>query len=157
MSDHATFRELLALRLYGELDPADGPRLDAHLAGCAACRALAGELVRDLGALVPLSAPDGDLPAGWRERLSAAARPAPAPRARPWLAFAAGLAAGLLCMALAQDLGPAARSGASGANPAVRTATNAPAEPAALPALESAPPRAPEHGFAGLTPYLQGR
>ena len=157
MSDHAPFQELLALRLYGELDPADGPRLDAHLAGCAACRALAGELERVLGALVPLSAPDGDLPAGWRERLSAAAQHARPARARPWLAFAAGLAAGMLCMALAQGLGPATRDGASATNAAVRTATNAPAEPAALPALESAPPRAPEHGFAGLTPYLQGR
>jgi hypothetical protein len=77
-----TTRELLALRLYDELERDEGARLDAHLADCAACRAKADELEQGLGRLAAASelAP---LPA------------APTPRFHGWqvaAAFAAGLA-----------------------------------------------------------------
>jgi len=108
--EHERPRELLALGLYGELAPGEERELERHLAACAVCRSFAAELDAGLGALVPgrdAHDPDGvadldDLPPGWAERLAAAAR-APAPSRATWnplLTFAAGLAAGLLVMAM---------------------------------------------------------
>lgn len=156
MSDHTPFRELLALRLYGELDPAETQRLDAHLAACAACRAFGGELARGLGALAPSAAEaaGGDLPAGWRERLDAAVRPAP--RTRTLLAFAAGLAAGIVAMTLARGAPPAPPSEPAAPSATVRLSTNAGRTDSPLSAAET-PPRAPGHAYAVLGEYLQAR
>lgn len=128
---HETFRELLALRLYDELEAAESAALDAHLAGCAACRTFALELQAGLGRAPQGTAAD-DLPAGWSEALRAriGARPSaprPATRRPALLAFASGLAAGLLVMA-----GWRARG-----------------EPSATPAR---PPAAVETAFARATP-----
>ena len=95
---HETHREMLALRLYGELDVEDAVRLDAHLEECADCRAFAAELDAGLGALageVPVSV-DGWLPADWDDRLETAVRATIPPRAwwprvGPWVGFAAGI------------------------------------------------------------------
>jgi hypothetical protein len=157
MSDHAPFHELLALRLYGELDPSESARLDAHLKVCGACRTFAGELEHGLGALA-LSAPEAaagaDLPAGWRARLDAAVRPAP--RARPLLVFAAGLAAGLCAMALARGAPPLPPGGTTAPSAALHLSTNAGRTDSPLSAAAH-PPRAPGHAYAALGEYLQGR
>jgi hypothetical protein len=95
---------------------------------------------------------------GWREQLSELARPPARPRRRASLAFAAGLAAGLLLMALAQGPRPAPAGATSAPNAALRVATNnAAAEPAPLASGAAEPPRAPAHGYAGLGLYLLAR
>ena len=71
MDTHDAFRELAALRLYGELDPAELERLERHLAQCEACAELARDLESGLGRLA-LTAADGDLPKDWSRRLEAA-------------------------------------------------------------------------------------
>ena len=84
-------REQLALRLYDELDEHEAADLERHLEGCAACRALAGELGQGLGRLAA-STPD-DLPVGWADQLRGRVAEEPRPRvarSNP----AAGLAAG---------------------------------------------------------------
>jgi predicted anti-sigma-YlaC factor YlaD len=90
-----TTRELLALRLYDELERDEGARIDAHLAECGDCRALDADLGRGLGRL-------GASPAV----LERAAEPA-ARRFRSVhvvAAFAAGwLVSGLLYTALAES------------------------------------------------------
>jgi hypothetical protein len=136
--DHDAWRELLALALYDELDAGEAARLQAHLAGCADCRAERRALSAGLGAVRPAgpaaaAAGDGaDVPADWSRRLEAALRdetavapprpappcppPIPAPRlpfARGALLAAAGFAAGLLVATAlaAPDTGaPAARA-----------------------------------------------
>ena len=99
---HDDIHELLALRLYGELEAGDVSRVEAHLAECAACRTFAGELEHGLGRVAMASA--DDLPGDWRARLEreVAASP-PASPARGVVApqsfllgTALGLAAGLL-------------------------------------------------------------
>jgi len=104
---HDRYPELLALRLYGELDAAAAAGLEAHLGECAACRRLERELGSGLGALVPASAAD-DLPASWQEGLRA--RLGGAPRRRGalvgLLAPAAAFAAGLILMAALRPAQP---------------------------------------------------
>lgn len=105
--NHDEYRELLALRLYGELDPGEDLRLEEHLEHCPECRALDAELATGLGALrgEDLSELEVDLPDGWSEALSAGLRAEPQQRAPAldrrtgWLFAAAGFAAGLLCAA----------------------------------------------------------
>ncbi|MFN0243592.1 MAG: zf-HC2 domain-containing protein [Planctomycetota bacterium] len=103
---HEDIHERLALRLYGELDPAESRALDEHLRDCEECRQFASELEHGLGRVVAVrtSARD-ELPPDWAERLQAATRdvattaprPSVAPeRLSPWWAAAAGIAAGLL-------------------------------------------------------------
>ncbi|MCZ6597699.1 MAG: zf-HC2 domain-containing protein [Planctomycetota bacterium] len=105
---HEGFRELLALRLYDELDGRESELLDEHLRGCAACADFARELESGLGAL--RKAVREDLPADWDRSL----RESVAPRTRrtePWrtvVVFAAGLAAGLALMAVLRGSGSAA-------------------------------------------------
>jgi len=101
--NHERFHEFLTLRLYDELDPSAAAALGEHLTLCATCRAFARELDEGLGRL-PRAGTTDDLPAGWIEELRAkvgAAPPLPRrTRRRPLLlAFATGLAAGLLAMA----------------------------------------------------------
>jgi anti-sigma factor RsiW len=62
------YRELLALRLYDELDDGERRRLEGHLARCPACRAAEVELRAGLGRLIVDAAP-AELPADWAERL----------------------------------------------------------------------------------------
>jgi anti-sigma factor RsiW len=132
---HDRYPELLALRLYGELDAAAAAELDAHLHACAACRRLERELGAGLGALAPGPAAD-DLPAGWEERLRG--RLADAPRGRGALlrlfAPAAAFAAGVLVTAALRPAPP--RPGP----------TQAPPVAAAAFERESPPPPAPFRG-----------
>jgi anti-sigma factor RsiW len=67
MSEHDRFRQLLVLRLAGDLDPDDAISLDAHLACCIACRDEAASLVAL--APPPLDSTDDDGAGGfttWR-------------------------------------------------------------------------------------------
>jgi intracellular sulfur oxidation DsrE/DsrF family protein len=91
---------LLSAHIDGELDPERARAVDAHLAGCARCRATAASL-QALSRAVTLACPPQPAPA----RLRAAVRsalPARGPREvrprafRGWLAAAPGLAALLL-------------------------------------------------------------
>ena len=71
-------RELLALRLYDELEGSEGARVDAHLTDCGACRKAAAELERGLGRLrvasIPAAAPARPAHLRFRARHVAAAR-----------------------------------------------------------------------------------
>jgi len=102
---HEWMRELIALRLYGEVEERD--RLEEHLEGCADCRRFAQELESGLGTLARASlatarAPrDDGLPADWTARLREATRPPPrAPWLRPWWTAVAGFAAGVVAAAV---------------------------------------------------------
>ena len=105
--NHETYRELVALELYGELDAAETSRLQDHLRDCASCRDLRSELAGSLGVLRDRADHDryGDsadtLPADWLERMRAtsAARPRRAGVPLALTSFVSGLAAGLLVMA----------------------------------------------------------
>lgn len=96
MDLHEEFRELAALRLYGELDAAELERLERHLAQCSVCSALARELEGGLARLVP-AAVGNDLPSGWKHGLEAAlvagGEPPPnaVPRSTLWTAAASFL------------------------------------------------------------------
>jgi predicted transcriptional regulator len=71
MKSHDEFRELAALRVYGELDASERERLERHLSACAECTELARDLEAGLGRLVPARRSD-DLPGTWRAGLEAA-------------------------------------------------------------------------------------
>jgi len=71
MNSHDEFRELAALRVYGELDASERERFERHQSACAACAALAHDLEAGLGRLVPAQRSD-DLPGDWRAGLEAA-------------------------------------------------------------------------------------
>jgi anti-sigma factor RsiW len=145
-TDHDTFRELSALRLYDELEPAEQARLERHLAACASCAAHAHELAAGLGRLARGAFAD-DLPGDWRERLSeglGAERRQGALRSPLWVAAASFLAGATLAWTVAV---PAA--GGGGAAPGARLGP--PAE-ALAGAFERAtpPPRARDHGMLPL-------
>jgi len=99
--------ELLSDHLEGSLHPLLGAELEAHLAGCGACRELRGALAEVVEAL--RSAPEFEAPVGLAERAARAARTRPRPiEIRPalvlpqWLnAAAAGFALIALGAALA--------------------------------------------------------
>lgn len=107
-TDHETWRELLALRLYDELDPEEAARLAHHLAGCAACRDEAAAIERGLGSLIPrehreADEPATELPADLARRTAELAgaidlQPAggASAGARTWMAALVGFAAGAL-------------------------------------------------------------
>lgn len=93
-------RPLLSRQLDDELGP-DGAALEAHLAGCAACRVARRELQAEQALLADLWPPLA-APAGFAERVSAALPSQPA-APRRWLAAAALLLMVLLAAgALAQ-------------------------------------------------------
>jgi anti-sigma factor RsiW len=112
MDTHDAFRELAALRLYGELDPAELARLERHLAQCEACAELARDLEAGLGRLVPDSAHD-DLPSEWKSGLEAAIvadgepdLPA-VPRSTLWVAAASFLVGAAVAWSAAPGRGEA--------------------------------------------------
>jgi anti-sigma factor RsiW len=103
--------QLLAL-VEGRLDAAAQRRVEAHLVGCAACRAEAAELADTVdtlaalpGALAQLSRP----PAGSWSRVWATVQRAPIRRLAPQLNLYAGLAALLFVLAAALPVGLAAQ------------------------------------------------
>jgi ferric-dicitrate binding protein FerR (iron transport regulator) len=91
---------LLCARLDGALPAADGPALDAHLAGCAACRASADALREQDAELRRAFAPRRRAAAAVAERVLArlpAKAPAPRPNGRrAWAAMLLSAAAGFL-------------------------------------------------------------
>ena len=108
--NHESFRELLALQLYGELDAADRTQLDQHLDLCPTCRQFASDLSSGLGALrkTPVKVDTGEIPADWRERLrrSTLAETKRVHLSPGWssvAAFAAGLLVATLLVRRASD------------------------------------------------------
>lgn len=83
--DHRTFRELAAGAALDDLDAAERAELDVHLAGCAACRVEARELVDTAGLLafaVPTRRPPASLWGGVLAAVAAAeGRPVGVPAA----------------------------------------------------------------------------
>jgi hypothetical protein len=77
--DHLALRELAAGAALDDLDPAERHALDAHLATCAPCRALATDLDDVLGELA-LVAPALEPPRGMRAAVLAAVREPARPR-----------------------------------------------------------------------------
>jgi hypothetical protein len=67
MAAHARPRELAAIALDFPLEPAEQAELEAHAADCAACRAFASALRRDIAAVAAL--PELDAPARVRRRV----------------------------------------------------------------------------------------
>ncbi|MBP2418021.1 zf-HC2 domain-containing protein [Microlunatus capsulatus] len=101
---HTALRELLGAHVLGQLGPDDQARVDAHLAGCAGCRAEVAALapvVAALQELDPTAADALDPPAGLEDEVLAAvggrrragARRARLRRAGVGLVAAAGVAA----------------------------------------------------------------
>lgn len=100
---HEPFHELIALRLYGEIDVLERAQLEGHLRACAECSRYAAEIESGLG-LAPHGAgtrADLDLPSDWTERLRQATREIPARRrVLPWWTVAASFAAGVIATAV---------------------------------------------------------
>ena len=100
---HEPFRELIALRLYEEIDEVERTRLERHLAVCADCSRYASEIESGLGGIArgASSSADLDLPADWTQRLREATQET-AVRGHflPWWAAAASFAAGVIATAV---------------------------------------------------------
>jgi anti-sigma factor RsiW len=112
MKHHDEFRELAALRAYGELDPEEAVRLERHLAQCTECSALALQLEEGIARLATVPG-QGDLPAGWREQLDASLAdeaPTAGSRARIWIAAASFLVGATLAWSVAAGRDPASQS-----------------------------------------------
>jgi anti-sigma factor RsiW len=109
---HDDIRQLLALRLYGEIDDAQRERVESHVAGCDDCRTFADELERGLGAVHAGRVEDDG---AWIDALQRSIerdeigrsieREEPVRRISPWWVAAAGFAAGLLAFWLATRAG----------------------------------------------------
>lgn len=152
--NHETYREQLALRLYGELTEEEGRALERHLDGCEACAALARELSTTLGGLVANAPDPRALPADWSERLRAATRAvAPRRRVQPVASFVGGLAAGLFLAFLLtpRDAGHGART-----EPGVTIHTNA-GEGPSFTARATPPPQTTSTGTLSRLPELMRR
>jgi len=150
---HESYHELLALRLYGELDANDERRLARHLAECEECALFARDLEATLGAVKTADERlrRDELPADWDERLRAATRP---PRSlRPLVAFVAGLAAGLLVTWTARPTPPPS---VPVGEPSTRVATSSDDEPSFV-ARTAPPPRATTPGQLGQLRAYIGR
>ncbi len=146
MKSHDEFRELAALRVYGELDASERERLERHLSACADCSTLARDLEAGLGRLVPAERRD-DLPHTWRAGLDAAIVAEP-PRARLpsrlWIAAASFVLGATLAWSLASSMEHSGRTTSDRAA--------APAEPSAF-ERATPPPRAREG--ASLPPLAE--
>ncbi len=99
--NHESFRELIALHLYGEVEGEERARLERHLEECGACRSYAREMVEGLGRIAADAGHvSGELPLDWSERLHAAVleepRVARMHPSWPWWTAAAGFAAGVV-------------------------------------------------------------
>lgn len=82
--DHAALRELAAGAALDDLDSRERAELDAHLAGCSSCAALAVEL-DDVLADLALVAPELEPPASLQaDLLATLRRQTPAPRVQPF-------------------------------------------------------------------------
>jgi anti-sigma factor RsiW len=147
MKSHDEFRELAALRVYGELDARERERLARHLSGCAECSALARDLEAGLGRLVPAERRDA-LPTTWRAGLEAAivAEPLWAARlpSRWWTAAASFVLGATLAWSVASSIEPSGRPASGRASAA--------AEPSAF-ERATPPPRAREG--ASLPPLAE--
>jgi len=153
MNDHDDVRERIALRRYGELDEREELALDEHLAGCAPCRAFAAELAERLA---PLDALRGEAPPppGWFDGVLARARGAEAARRRAaGLAFAGGLAAGILAT-LGLLGGVRSRAEPPRAPAGTRTVTAPVASPLEVAFLDAPPPPAAPGSSFGLRSLL---
>lgn len=130
--NHATWREHVALHVYGELEPLEQRALLQHLDACAACRALERELRATLGASAAATPGPGsagstanaaadssaDLDLALRrvsERVRATTRARPA--ATFWLGLALGAAAGIALAWLALTPRAPEHRGAHGSEP----------------------------------------
>ena len=95
---HEQIRELLALRLYGEIDSEEEQRILEHLRECRACASFARELEQGLGRVRDLHS-SAELPLEWDTHLAdTTAALHRASWARSALLVCAGLAAGVLLM-----------------------------------------------------------
>jgi anti-sigma factor RsiW len=99
--NHESFRELIALHLYGEVEGEERARLERHLEECGPCRSYAREMVEGLGRIAADAGHgSGELPSDWSERLRAAVREEPRVARMhpswPWWTAAAGFAAGVV-------------------------------------------------------------
>ncbi len=143
MTDHERFRELLALRLYDELEEVEQHELASHLESCASCQRFGEELATGLGA-VPRGGGDADvvLPDSWDRDLRDAIRATRPSALRTLTVFAAGLAAGLLVMALLR-----APSGAETSNDRV---------PGAFAARENPPAHTTSSGQRSTVNWILG-
>lgn len=146
MKTHDEFRELAALRVYGELDESERERLERHLSSCAECSVLARDLEAGLGRLVPAQRGD-NLPSSWRAGLEAAIVAEP-PRVRLpsrwWIAAASFVLGSTLAWSLASSMEHSGPPGSDGAAAA--------AEPSAF-ERATPPPRAREG--ASLPPLAE--
>lgn len=101
--NHESFRELIALRLYGEIDADERTKLERHLESCAECRRFVVEIESGLGAVARGSSGRiaNELPPDWSERLREATREQRRPtRIHPWWTAVAGFAAGVIAAAI---------------------------------------------------------
>jgi anti-sigma factor RsiW len=100
---HEEFRELIALRLYGEIDGEERARLERHLGSCETCARFASEIEAGLGALPRgmRSRAGVELPPDWTESLREATREVRVGRGvAPWWTAVAGFAAGVIATAV---------------------------------------------------------
>lgn len=97
--NHERFEQLLALRLYGEVDAGERAELDAHLAMCAECTRAARELESGLGAFAGRTRHADELDLAPLLARALETEPFAARRAarlRAWVPAAASFAAGVL-------------------------------------------------------------
>jgi len=159
------YRPLIALWVGGDLAPRLARRVKTHVAGCAACRALAGRLLENVSALAALAeeAPDSEALRVVRHRVlarlvteggrsaSARIRPATARLAlRPLLA-AALVAAAVAAAILLRHASPPRALSTAAARPTTPPAP-APSPPTPMPAIGAAPPQAPGRGTYPASP-----
>jgi anti-sigma factor RsiW len=143
------YEEPIALHVEGDLSPAESADVEAHLAGCAACAAFAGELRESQRALKALGQEDVDPAAlaAVRRRVGqalgdrGAARPARRPAALWALAAAAGVAVVAFVLQRPADGPPPQPPSPSAAAPPVVTPPAGPAIPS--PAVVASAPGGP--------------
>lgn len=144
---HDRCREALALRLYGDAEPAESAFADTHLAGCAACREEAATLDATLGRLVLARAERAE--AEDRERQGVLESRARNSGRRRWFGRAGLVAASFAAgVALTLALIPPARDHTPGPSTGMRDDLRT-TKTSAAPSFSRAepPPRAPTSGL----------